>query len=116
MIDSKIKDLLDRLGFSNLWDNQARDLSISAFKTIVSQRLIDVSHQEWHNDVNMNSQCIVYRIFKRTLEFEKYLVQLNATERKIFCRFRCLNNKLPIVTGRYANVPRGERLCEHCSQ
>ena len=51
----KIKDLLDRLGFSSIWDNQAQYMEFSAFKCIVSQRLSDVCQQNWHNDVNSNS-------------------------------------------------------------
>ena len=111
----RIKDLFDSLGFSYLWDSQAQDLEFSVFKSIVSQRLSDTCQQDWHSDVNTNSQCIVYRILKQKLEFENYLVELNPADRKSFCRFRCVNNKLPIVTGRYANVPRGDRLCEYCS-
>ena len=98
-----------------MWNCQARDIEFSVFKNIVSQRLSDICQQDWHNDVNTNSQCIVYRIYKHKLEFENYLVYLNPGDRKNFCRFRCLNNKLPIVTGRYANVPRGDRICEHCT-
>ena len=111
----KIKNLLDSLGFSFIWDNQAQGIEFSVFKRIVSQRISDTRQHDWYNDVNTNSQCVVYRIYKQTLVFEDYLISLNPCDRKNFCRFRCLNNKLPIVTGRYANIPRGERICEYCT-
>ena len=111
----KIKSILDSLGFSYIWDSQAQNMGFSLFKEIVSQRLADTRQQVWHDDVNVNSQCIVYRIYKQKLVFEDYLVHLNPCDRKFFCRFRCLNNKLPIVTGRYANIPREDRICECCS-
>ena len=111
----KIKNLLDGLGFSDLWRNQASNIGLSLFKSIVTKRLNDMNSQDWHCEVNANPQCVVYRIFKHTLIFEKYLLCLGEAERKLLCRFRCLNNKLPIVIGRYAHVPRCERLCTQCS-
>ena len=111
----KVKNILDNLGLSDLWKNQAIDLTQLTFKSIVNQKLQDISEQEWHSDVELNQQCTIYRIFKQKLCFEKYLITLNENTRRIFCSFRCLNHKLPIVTGRYSHIPRSERLCTYCS-
>ena len=31
-------------------------------------------------------------------------------------KFRCLNHKMPIVSGRYKNIPRQERICNICEK
>ena len=112
----KVKNTLDSLGLSDVWKSQASNLSLSSFKRIIDTKIKDMSQQEWHSDVELNNQCTVYRIFKQQLCFEKYLIRLNENDRKSLTRFRCLNHKLPIVSGRYKDIPRIERLCTNYSK
>ena len=34
---------------------------------------------------------------------------------KFLCKFRTLNHKLPVETGRYINIPRNQRYCTLCN-
>ena len=95
---------------------QASNINLTAFKSLISAKLNDTGKQEWHSDVEDNSQCINYRIFKESLHFEKYLNILQTSEIKTFCKFRCINHKLPIVVGRYGHIPRNERYCTLCNE
>ena len=97
-------------------NNQASNLTLASFKSLISAKLNDINKQEWHSDVEENSQCLNYRIFKQTLHFEKYFHHLNDSQAKILCKFRCVNHKLPIVSGRYNQIPRNERFCTHCNE
>ena len=85
----KIKNLLDNLGLTEIWNNQASTLTLASFKSLISAKLNDINKQEWHSDVEENSQCLNYRIFKQTLHFEKYFHHLKDSEAKILCKFRC---------------------------
>ena len=112
----RLKDLLDKLGLSDIWNNQASNLNMNSFKNIVKSRLHDTGIQEWHSSVEENSQCLNYRIFKQSNHFEKYFELLNDLEIKALCKFRCVNHKMPIVIGRHNNIPRNERLCNICDK
>ena len=60
-----------------------------------------------------SSKCVLYRVFKKNLIFEKYLTMSPFT-RRIICKFRNTNHRLPIEIGRYANLTRHTRLCDKC--
>lgn len=70
----------------------------------------------WVGDVNSNSQCKIYRMFKEKLEFESYLTKLKFTNRNHMCKFRCENSQLPTVAERYSNKVYHERGCEVCDK
>ena len=112
----KIKNIFDHLGLTEIWNNQASNLTLNCFKTLVSLRLNDIYKQEWHGELEGNSQCLNYRIFKQTLHFENYFHHLHEPEARILCRVRCVNHKLPIVSRRYNVIPRNERFCTHCNE
>ena len=67
-------------------------------------------------EVNSNSQCKNYRIFKKDLKFEKYLTILPPINRLNLCRLRCSNSRIPTVNGRYRNIDFSERICMLCNQ
>ena len=75
--------------------------TISHLKKVIEQRLCDMYEQEWLSEVNTNRQCLIYRIFKKKMEFEKYITQLNNRDRIILCKFRCGNFKMTSITGRF---------------
>ena len=110
----KIKGTLDFLGMSNLW-NTCETTSREWVKNSVERRLLDIHSQHLSSAIFENSHAITYRIFKQSLHFEKYLIDLPKRERIILSRFRCSNHRLPIVSGRYSNILRNMRLCNLCN-
>ena len=75
-----------------------------------------MENPDWHSRIFDSSVCTNYRLFKTELRFEEYLTLLNQKERVDLCKFRCGNHKLPIVTGRHANIERHERVCHLCDK
>ena len=59
------------------------------------------------NEMNINSLCESYQMFKDNLRCEPYITLLNTRQRITLCKFRCGN--IPIVSGRYQIVNRYER-------
>ena len=110
----RIKKILDDTGMSFLWltDN---NVNKSWLKNSVKQRINDISVQEWNSEVQENSHCINYKIFKKSFKFEEYLTKLNQSEQISLCKFRCRDNRLPVVTGRYRGIDYAERFCELCN-
>ena len=112
---SYVKETLNNLGLSGIWDNQANiPLSAEAFKMQVKRRLMDQFIQSWANEVNVKESCYNYRLYKERFQTEKYFELL--PDRLLFplIKFRTLNHRLPIQTGRWRNTPRNERLCTKC--
>ena len=109
---SHIKHIFNDTGFSYIWLLQDPNDSITAQ---IKQNLQEQYKQEWHNSTNIMSKCTLYRCYKVKFELEKYLLKLSPYFRKIICKFRTSNHKLPIETGRYSNTPRAERYCTMCN-
>lgn len=113
---NKIKYILDICNFSNLWQNQADYQPPNTkiyLKNTIFETLDNVAQEIWLNEVNTNTACFIYRIFKHTLNFEKYLVSLPFTLRKSFSKFRCRNNKLPTNKFRFSKTVT-DRNCSLC--
>ena len=66
------------------------------------------------NATDNNGQCKSYIAFKHANDIAPYLVLLDRQFRLPITKFRCLNNRLPIVTGRFAAIDRAERYCPLC--
>ena len=47
--------------------------------------------------------------------FEKFLIYLPDALKYIVCKFRTVNHKLPIETGRYTRIPRNEGVRKMCN-
>ena len=112
----KIKMTLDSIGMSNLWDS-CETTSREWVKNSVERRLLDVHTQNLSSAIYLKILIPqLDRIFKQNLHnFEKYLTDLPKKERIVPCRFRCANHHLPIVSGRYSNIPRNMRFCNLCN-
>ena len=98
-----IKTILDETGFSYIWTLQEVP-NINTFPNQIKQRLQDQYIQQWSADLNLSNKCRSYRIFKLKFELEKYLCSLSPFNRKIICRFRTSNHRLPIESGRYYGI------------
>ena len=86
-------------------------------KTLVEERISCscIERQDWSSSVANSGHCVNYCIFKSSLKFEKYLTLLNWKEAIDFCRFKCSNHKLPVVTCRFINTERSEHVCTLCN-
>ena len=84
------------------------------FKANLTRKISDIAFQDWSSNVFHLKQCSNYRIFKKTLNLEKYLLDLEFQERLAFCKFRCGNHKLPISTNRY-DIHHASPVCEICT-
>ena len=91
------------------------NLSITWLRPAIKLRLSDLYTQNWMNKVNTSTQCINYRIFKSSLSLDSYLLKLPYSFRTSLAKFRCLNNRLPVVSGRYNGTERQNRLCTFCN-
>ncbi len=73
---SKIKDTLDKLGFSYIWINQD-PVNINWFKHTIKQKMSNVYKLKWKEEVeSVKCWCRIYKHFKTEQRFEKYLVEL----------------------------------------
>ena len=112
---SFIKNTLDELGLSYIWINNDFP-SIVWIKNKVSRSLKDSFMQSWQANIEASSKCLNYKLFKSEHKFENYLTKLPPTLRQIFINFRLCNNRLPIETGRWRDIPRSDRICLLCNK
>ena len=88
----KIKQILDSCNYGHLW----HEVNKSQFKKNLFKALDNLEYENWFNNVNTSNQCYIYRIFKKDLCLEPYLMKLPFPLRISLSKFRCKNNKLPI--------------------
>ena len=108
-----VKSILDEVGMSNIWTYQHPQNSIWLSKTVY-QKLQDQYKQSWSAALNESPKCLNYRIIKTEHKFENYLIRMLPKMHKSFIDYRLCNNKLPIETGRWANIDRSLRKCFVC--
>ena len=110
----KVKQTLDSLGLSYIWQNQFVD-NIDIFKSDIKRIAKLQFEQEWQATVNNSDKCITYRIVKTEFQLENYLLNIPVNCRPIITKFRLRNHKLPIEKGIYNDTPRNERICLLCN-
>ena len=73
--------------------------------------------QTWLSNIWNSNTCTNYSIFKISFSLEPYLTKLNRTKDYIsLCKFRSGCSKIPIVTGRYQDIDRENRICTLCNE
>ena len=72
---SNVKNILDYSGLGHFWINQ-NNMIPNGVKHTIDQRLHDIDKQNWFSEMQNNSCCTNYRIFKTELTFENYLIKL----------------------------------------
>ena len=83
-----IKMLLDQLGLGNVRTEQGVG-DVDSFILFLSQRVTDVSTQNWHSEISNFSKLRTYCQFKSVLEEDKYLTNLDIFKfRKALTNFR----------------------------
>jgi hypothetical protein len=110
-----IESILNNSGLGYVFQEQC-SYGDNWLKETIKQNVNDQYQQKWLTDITNSTKCSTYRLFKKSFEFEKYLVQLPYPRYIEMCKFRTTNHKLPIELGRYRNVPRPDRHCTTCNQ
>ena len=108
-----VRSILISCGFSGIWDYQLFQ-NRNWFVKSTRQKLTDLFLNEWKSQVESNSLCYKYRLFKQKLGFEEYLINAPAKFRNYLIKFRTRNHRLPIETGRWRRIPREKRKCHLC--
>ena len=61
-------------------------------------------------NISLKSVGTTYVTFKNCYGMEEFLARLRTKSRIVLTKLRANNNRLPVISGRYQNVPREERL------
>lgn len=109
-----VQNCLNNIEMYNLWISQSVS-NRNCFKKVIKERLKNTYETKWSNDVFNNSKCYNYRMFKKSLIIENYLLKLPLSLRIPLTKYRLSNHKLPIECGRYEQLERGERKCSSCN-
>ena len=75
-------------------------------KALVKDKSSCIEKQNWNSFVANSGHCVIYHIFKYSLQLEEYLTFLIQKGAIDFCRFRCDNHKLPAVIDMFSNTER----------
>ena len=71
---------------------------------------------EWRKQIENSSKLSFLNEFKKEYKLEDYLnIIKDPSKRRHYTKFRISNHKLLIEHGRYQQIPREERVCQHCS-
>ena len=109
----QIKNILDDLGFSNIWIHQ-NDIDIPF--NLIKQRLLDTYKQSWYSTINNSNRLETYARCKHEFEIEKYLDFMKEKKFKFaLTQFRLSSHNLAIERGRFENIARTERVCVLCN-
>ena len=87
----------------------------SWFKNNTKIRLKNIYIHKWSESVFNNTVCLNYRAMTVVKKTQTYILDLPKKYVYILCKFKCANHHLPIVEGRYTNIPVYERTCTLCT-
>ena len=93
---------LRSLGLSYIWSNQVH-------KRIVRQRLRDQNMQEWQSRVVENCVCCKYRLLRRKLCFQEYLIYIPSTLRQRVLKFRLSSHRHTCPANMIVRYPEGRK-------
>ena len=84
-----IKNCLDDLGISYIFDSQGRNINPLWFKLEIKKNICDVYIQIWNSDLYDNKVCTNCRILKKDFALEKYLIDCLNSVRiiKLLCEY-----------------------------
>jgi len=97
---SRVKRILDNCGLSYVWYNQDT-IDNKRCKSIIHRRIEDIALHNWYSQISTSSMCTMYRIFKKQLVFEKYLLNSNCRDRINLAKMRCSNGRIPVYNKIY---------------
>ena len=94
--------------------NDITDENKTWIKKNTKTRLNNIYTQTWSETVSNNSTCLNYRVMTIVKKTQNYILKLPKQYVYALCKFKCANHRMPIVNGRYANIPVEERVCTLC--
>ena len=97
----RVKTILDSINMSPLWSDPS--LFSNKHKQEVSCILKSKFKRQWLEDLNSNSQCSMYKVFKTEHCVEKYLTMLDGNEKYAISKFRMRVHNLPVTKGRFSH-------------
>ena len=106
-----IEDTLNRTGLGHIWLLDGSLHNTECIKDRLQLRLNDIFKQEWLAATCSNRVCTNYTVFKETLEFEEYLINLDFKYIKNLCKYRCRSHHLPVNNGRFIEVTQADLKC-----
>ena len=59
-----VKDTLNNIGLSGIWNSQSLPASRKCFRQSIKVRLRDQFIHQWITEINESGKCIIYRTFK----------------------------------------------------
>ena len=95
----KIKQIIDDTGFSYVW--LSNDQISSSFRSMFKQRRHDIFVQNWRNEMNSNSQCMVYKMFKQAPKIEKFMLNLDYVHKIRLSKYISRVHNLPVTNIRF---------------
>ena len=111
-----VENTLNEIGLSGIWIKQGcQQGSCQWFKGKVKLTMRDIFVQNWFAEINTKEIFYTYRLYKDRFACPDYLTLLSSYSAQIFMKFRTLNHRLPVQTGRFCGTPRHERLCTKCN-
>ena len=101
----KMKNMLDNIGFSHIWNNQFQcDIPFNEIK----QRILDQTDQEILMSNSTSTKMQTYCLFKLDTERESYLDSISVNKFK-YDISRFSSHNLAIETGRYYNIQKKKK-------
>jgi hypothetical protein len=108
-----IRDILESLGFKHVWNNQST-LSPAKLKHSLQEKIKSLYCELWAKRTKENnSKLAFYSSITSQFGFQKYLL-LPREHRQAMTKLRISAHDLEVERGRYAGLPRQQRLCRHC--
>jgi len=112
-----LKDLLDRLGFSEVKFFQGVG-DINIFLSIAKQRISDMFLQTWSSEMENTTRGRSYSLYS-IFKFQPYLNVVNISKLRIaLTRLRVSAHILEVEAGRWhkpEKIPFQNRKCKHCN-
>ena len=99
----RVKNIVDNCGLSYLWLNKSMIDTNQAIK-LIHTRIEEVVLHNWYTDISTSSMCTMYKLFKKQLNFEEYLLSCNYRERISLTQYRCANSKIPVYNQIYIYI------------
>ena len=92
----RVKHIVDNYGLSYLWLNQST-MNTNHAKQLIHTSIEVVALHNWYKDISTSSMCTMYRLFKKQLNFEDFLLSCNNRERISLTKYRCAISKIIII-------------------
>ena len=110
-----VKSILITCGIMHVWSSHSYP-SIDWLKIFIKHNLKDLFMNEWLSSLDNCIYSAFYKLIKRNLSFESYLVNTPHAFLKFVIRIRTRNHRLPIEVGNWNRTPIDLRTCTACNK